>query len=80
MDNFYLNKKIESNKYDKNIFKKILNNIEINNKIQNNEKSQNGQNDKNNDNKNINLNEANNQLSDAIYNFRICLTKYTMKK
>ena len=80
MDNFYLNKKIESNKYDKNIFKKILNNIEINNKIQNNEKSQNGQNDINNDNKNINLNEANNQLSDAIYNFRICLMKYTMKK
>ena len=80
MDNFYLNKKIESNKYDKNIFKKIINNIEINNKIQNDEKSQNGQNDINNDNKNINLNEANNQLSDIIYNFRICLMKYTMKK
>jgi len=80
MDNFYLNKKSESNKYDKNIFKKIINNIEINNKIQNDEKSQNGQNDINNDNKNINLNEANNQLSDIIYNFRICLMKYTMKK
>ena len=34
----------------------------------------------NDDYKNINMNDMNNQLSDLINNFRICLLKYGIKK
>ena len=86
MDNFYLNKKEENKKYDKNIFKKILNDIEINNKIKNDEISFNGQNEINNNiinkenDKNIYLNDINDKFSDFINKFRVCLMKKKKKK
>ena len=85
MDNFYLDKKEENKKYDKNIFKKILNNIEINNQIQNDEIFSNGQNEiktniNKDDNKNISLNDMNIKFSDLINQFRVYLMKYGIKK
>ena len=94
MDNTYSNNK-KNHKYNKNILNKIINNTEINKsntkKKECPESNINGKEyiNKNNENtedknsdyeKNITLSEAQRRISDIIYDFRIYLMKFGMKK